>query len=124
MRSLTVTGLLAAVAVLPLRAQRGHQFEFGPFGSYTRYDRAFNLNDQAGGGGRLGYFFSDVVGVELDAGHQSPSPRTGASPVTAQLSFGSASLVLNVAAGGHHLLDVLGGYSRVPFLKTAPQRLT
>src|SRR2546426_388854 len=100
MRSLTVTGLLAAVAVLPLHAQRGHQFEFGAFGSYTRYDRAFNLSDQAGGGGRLGYFFSDVVGVELDAGYQSPSPPTGTSPVPAPLSFGSASLVLNVAARG------------------------
>ncbi|OLC77045.1 MAG: hypothetical protein AUH78_05295 [Gemmatimonadetes bacterium 13_1_40CM_4_69_8] len=124
MRSLTVTGLLAAVAVLPLRAQRGHQFEFGPFGSYTRYDRAFNLSDQAGGGGRLGYFFSDVVGVELDAGYQSPSPRTGTSPVPAQLSFGSASLVLNVAAGAHHLLYLLGGYSRLDFEKQSPYRFT
>jgi hypothetical protein len=68
MRVLSLTGVLAAVAVLPLGAQRGHQFEIGAFGSYTRYDRAFNLNDQAGGGGRLGYFFSDVVGVELEAG--------------------------------------------------------
>src|SRR3989441_257354 len=124
MRSLTVTGLVAAVAVLPLRAQRGHQFEFGPFGSYTRYDRAFNLSDQAGGGGRLGYFFSDVVGVELDAGYQSPSPRTGTSPVPAQLSFGSASLVLNVAAGAHHLLYLLGGYSRLDFEKQSPYRFT
>src|SRR5256712_6451518 len=124
MRSLTVTGLLAAVAVLPLRAQRGHQFEFGPFGSYTRYDRAFNLSDQAGGGGRLGYFFSDVVGVELDAGYKSPAPRTGTSPVPAQLSFGSASLVLNVAAGAHHLLYLLGGYSRLDFEKQSPYRFT
>src|SRR5881628_3646427 len=98
MRILALTGLITTAAALPLGAQRGHQFEFGPFGSYTRYYRAFNLSDQAGGGGRLGYFFSDVVGVELDAGYQSPSPRTGTSPVPAQLSFGSASLVLNVAA--------------------------
>jgi outer membrane protein OmpA-like peptidoglycan-associated protein len=124
MRILALTGVLAATAALPLGAQRGHQFEVGAFGSYTRYDRAFNLNDQAGGGGRLGYFFSDIVGVELEAGYQSPSPRTGASPVTAQLSFGSASLVLNVAAGGHHLLYVLGGYSRLDFEKQAPYRFT
>src|SRR6267378_4424186 len=124
MRILALTGVLAGLAALPLGAQRGHQFEAGAFGSYTRYDRAFNLNDQAGGGGRLGYFFSDVVGVELDAGHQSPSPRTGASPATARLTFGSASLVLNVAAGGHHLLYILGGYSRLDFEKQAPYRFT
>src|SRR6266849_2450159 len=124
MRILALTGVLAAVAVLPLGAQRGHQFEVGAFGSYTRYDRAFNLSDQSGGGGRLGYFFGDVIGVELEAGYQSPSPRTGTSPVAPQLSFGSASLVLNVAAGEHHLLYVLGGYSRLDFEKQAPYRFT
>src|SRR5712692_12044177 len=110
MRILTLAGLLVAAAGFPLSAQRGHQFEVGAFGSYTRYDRAFNLTDQAGGGGRLGYFFGDVVGVEVDAGYQSPAPRTGVNPTAAQLSFGSASLVLNVAAGPHHLLYLLGGY--------------
>ncbi len=124
MRILMLTGLLAAAAGLPLSAQRGHQFELGAFGSFTRYDRAFNLSDQAGGGGRLGYFFSDVVGVELDAGYQSPSPQTGTNPVAAQLSFGSASLVLNAAAGPHHLLYLLGGYSRLDFEKQAPYRFT
>ncbi len=124
MRLLAVTGLLAIAAALPLSAQRGHQFELGAFGSFTRYDRAFNLSDQAGGGGRLGYFFGDVVGVEVDAGYQSPSPRTGTNPTAAQLSFGSASLVLNVAAGPHHLLYALGGYSRLDFEKQAPYRFT
>src|SRR2546425_122502 len=124
MRILGVTGLLAITAALPLSAQRGHQFELGAFGSFTRYDRAFNLSDQAGGGGRLGYFFGDVVGVEVDAGYQSPSPRTGTDPTAAQLSFGSASLVLNVAAGPHHLLYALGGYSRLDFEKQAPYRFT
>src|SRR2546422_7195962 len=36
-------------------------------GSFTRYDRAFNLDNQIGGGARLGYFFNDVVSTELDA---------------------------------------------------------
>src|SRR5947209_6381942 len=49
MRILMLTGLLAAVAGLPLPAQRGHQFELGAFGSFTRYDRAFNLSDEARG---------------------------------------------------------------------------
>src|SRR2546429_5256759 len=56
-----------------LVAQRAHQFEFGAFGSFTRYDKVFNLDSQIGGGGRLGYFFSNVVSAEFDAGYQSRS---------------------------------------------------
>ena len=37
---------LATLAAVPLAAQRSHQFEFGAFGSFTRYDRAFNLGNQ------------------------------------------------------------------------------
>jgi len=51
------------------------------------------LDNQIGGGGRLGYFFTDVVSAELDAGYQSPNPRTGS--VSPTLAHGSASLVLN-----------------------------
>src|SRR5947207_14697956 len=71
MRARTILAL-ATLAAAPLAAQRSHQFEFGAFGSFTRYDRAFNLGNQIGGGGRLGYFFGEHVGVELDAGYQSP----------------------------------------------------
>src|SRR3989442_12451531 len=97
-RILTLAGLFAA-AGLPLSAQRGHQFEVGGFGSYTRYDRAFNLTDQAGGGGRLGYFFGDGVGVEVYAGHQSPAPRPGGNPPPGQLGSGSSSVCLNSPPG-------------------------
>jgi hypothetical protein len=45
---------IAALSTPPLDAQRAHQFEIGAFGSFTRYDRAFNLDNQIGGGGRLG----------------------------------------------------------------------
>src|SRR2546425_6037925 len=83
---------LATLAAVPLAAQRSHAFEFGVFGSFTRYDRAFNLDNQIGGGGRLGYFFGEHMGLEIDAGYQAPSAKTG--PASAKLSFGSASLVL------------------------------
>src|SRR2546428_9973421 len=62
-----------------LGAQRAHQFELGALGSFTRYDRAFGLEDRVGGGARLGYFFTDVVGAELDVGYQDLSPRTGSA---------------------------------------------
>src|SRR5436190_189021 len=104
-----------------LVAQRAHQFEFGAFGSFTRYDRAFNLDNRMGGGGRLGYFFSNVVRAELDGGYHSPNPKTcSASPT---LALGSASLVLNFGTA-RNLFYLLGGYSRLDFEKTAPYRFT
>src|SRR6266699_1813968 len=104
-----------------LVAQRAHQFEFGAFGSFTRYDKVFNLDSQIGGGGRLGYFFSNVVSAEVDAGYQSPNPKTGSASPT--LAHGSASLVLNFGTA-RNLFYILGGYSRLDFEQTAPYRFT
>ena len=104
-----------------LCAQRAHQFELGAFGTYTRYDRAFALDNQFGGGGRLGYFFTDVVGAELEASYQSPNPTIGSTSPT--LAAGSASLVLNFG-GARNLFYLLGGYSRLDFEKNAPYRFT
>ncbi|HXF95806.1 MAG TPA: OmpA family protein, partial [Gemmatimonadales bacterium] len=114
---------MAAVAALgaPLGAQRAHQFEIGAFGSYTRYDRAFQLENQVGFGGRLGYFFGNIVGIEVDAGSQRPGQTSGAD---ADLLHGSASLTLNFAAGERHLFYLLGGYSRLDFEPRAPFRFT
>lgn len=112
---------IAALLTLPLAAQRAHQFEIGAFGSFTRYDRAFNLDNQIGFGGRLGYFFGETVGIEVDAGYQSPSAKTG--PATATLKLGSASLVLNFGTE-RNLFYILGGYSRLDFGDAAPYRFT
>ncbi len=105
-------------------AQRAHQVELGAFGSVTRYDRAFGLDNQLGGGGRLGYFFSDFLGMEIDAGFQSPQAGLGAPPPAVELLVGSASLVLNVVTGSRVGLYLLGGYSRLDFEETAPYRFT
>src|SRR2546427_1386975 len=72
-------------------------------------------------GGRLGYFFSNVVSAEFDAGYQSPNPKTGSASPT--LAHGSASLVLNFGTA-RNLFYILGGYSRLDFEKTAPYRFT
>jgi hypothetical protein len=50
MRARIALVVLAIAAVPTLVAQRAHQFEIGAFGSFTRYDRAFNLDNQIGGG--------------------------------------------------------------------------
>src|SRR6266850_1927714 len=102
---------LSAVPALCI-AQHTHQFEFGGFGSYTRYDRAFALKKQIGGGGRLGYFFSRVVGIEFEMGLQQPTPYAGGTNATATLASGS--LVLNTG-NAHNLFYVLGGYTRLEF---------
>jgi outer membrane protein OmpA-like peptidoglycan-associated protein len=120
-RTLVVVGLALSCGAASLGAQRAHQFEVGAFGSFTRYDRAFGLDNQIGGGARLGYFFTDVVSAELDAGYQSPNPKSGSAMPT--LALGSASLVLNFG-GDRNLFYLLGGYSRLDFEKTAPYRFT
>ena len=122
MRTLVTMGLALACGVARLGAQqRAHTFELGAFGSFTRYDQAFNLDNQFGGGARLGYFFSDLLSAELDGGYQSPSPKTGSASPT--LSFGGASLVLNFG-GAHNVFYLLGGYSRLDFEKATPYRFT
>ena len=113
MRARTILLVLCLVAAPALCVgQHTHQFEIGAFGSFTRYDRAFNLDNQIGGGGRLGYFFSPVLSVELDVGYQQPTPRSGGPNAT--LSLGSGSLVLNMG-NAHNLFYILGGYSRLAF---------
>jgi outer membrane protein OmpA-like peptidoglycan-associated protein len=102
---------LTAVPTLCI-AQHTHQFEISGFGSYTRYDRAFALEKQIGGGGRLGYFFSRTVGIEFEMGYQQPTPYAGGTNATATLASGS--LVLN-AGGQRNLFYILGGYTRVEF---------
>ncbi len=121
MRTLVVVGIALACAVSGLPAQRAHQFELGAFASFTRYDRAFSLDNQIGGGARLGYFFGNVVSAELDAGYQSPGPTAGGASPT--LALGSASLVLNFGSRSQ-LFYLLGGYSRLDFGKAAPYRFT
>ncbi len=110
-RTILLVHCLVALPALCL-AQRTHQFEFGAFGSFTRYDQAFTLDNQFGGGGRLGYFFSPAIGVELDVGYQQPSPLAGGGPAT--LILGSGSLVFNFG-NETNLFYVLGGYSRLSF---------
>jgi outer membrane protein OmpA-like peptidoglycan-associated protein len=120
-RTLVTLGLVFACGARCLDAQRAHQFELGAYGSFTRYDRAFNLDNGIGGGTRLGYFFTNVVSGELDASYHSPNPRAGnASPT---LMLGGASVVLNFGSA-RNLFYILGGYSRLDFEKTAPYRFT
>src|SRR5436309_13850293 len=113
MRVVTVVGVLLAAGAggaATLSAQHAHQLEIGGFGSYTRYDKLFLLDNQVGGGGRLGFFFNETLGLEVDANIAYPFPKAG-GPHT-QMRFGSVSLVLN-SGGQKNILCLLGGYSRL-----------
>src|SRR2546422_4119222 len=110
MRGVTVVGVLLAARAATLSAQHAHQLEIGGFGSYTRYDKLFLLDNQGGGGGRLGFFFNESLGLEGDANIAYPFPKAG-GPHT-QMRFGSVSLVLN-SGGQKNILYLLGGYSRL-----------
>jgi outer membrane protein OmpA-like peptidoglycan-associated protein len=122
MRGRITLGLALAVGGAPLAAQHANQFELGLFGAYTKYDKTFNLSNRVGGGARIGYFFGERVGVEGDVVFQ-PEYAVAAG-TTMEPLIGSASLVLNLLGGEHHLLYVLGGYSRLDFGSTAPYRFT
>jgi len=113
MRARTTLVLLCLIAVPALCiGQHTHQFEIGAYGSFTRYDRAFSLDHQIGGGGRLGYFFSRAIGAEAEFGYQQPAPASGGAK--AALALWSGSLTLNVG-NENNLFYILGGYTRLEF---------
>src|SRR3989449_1360848 len=106
MRVLSMLGMALACGATTLGAQRSHRIELGGFGTYTRYDPIFGLERQFGGGGRLGFFLTNNIGLEVDGSLTRPVPTAG-GPST-QVRFGSASLV--ISSGGPY---ILGGYSRL-----------
>jgi len=117
MRAVTAVGVLLVGASSALNAQHAHQLELGGFGTYTRYDKAFQLDNQFGGGGRVGFFLSNALGLELDATLGYPNPTAGGQHT--QMRWGSASLVLN-SGGDRNILYLLGGYSRMDNGVNAP----
>src|SRR5438309_11608785 len=91
MRVLSILGTALACGATALSAQRSHRIELGGFGTYTRYDPIFGLERQFGGGGRLGFFLTHNIGLEVDGSLTRPVP-TARGPST-QVRFGSASVV-------------------------------
>src|SRR2546426_6090284 len=98
MRVVTVIGVLLAGGAATLTAQHAHQLEFGGFTSWTRYDRAFGLNNtfdswkSLGFGGRVGDFPSDYLRAEGDA-QLPPPPLKGARGTTTGVPWGARPLL-------------------------------
>lgn len=118
MRALLLVGVGVACAAATLSAQRSDQIELGVYGSFTRFDHAYQLPNRVGGGVRLGYYLSDRVSLEADGVYLGPSSTAGRASYF--LHAGSASLVINFPAGGRSSFYVLGGGSRVDLGTTAP----
>src|SRR5690349_13947292 len=121
-------GTLAAVlfaASSRLPAQHAGQFEVGAFGSYTHYEPTFGLAQKMGGGVRLGYLVSDIVGVEGDLIFQPEyTVSSGGTPTTLQPLIGSASLVVNALHANRLMVYVLAGYTLLDFGTRAPYQFT
>ena len=118
-------GLALGGVAAPLPAQHAGQFEVGAFGSYTRYDKAFGLDNRAGGGARLGYFFGNVVGLEAEVLFQpNYTVGTGGAATTLEPLIASGSAVFNALRGPRVTLYALGGYSLLDFGTRAPYHFT
>ncbi len=113
MRVVTVIAVLLLGGAATLEAQHRFQFEVGGFASFTRFDRAFLLDNQIGGGGRLGFWITDWLGIEGDGLYMRPHPKGGGTGTDFPVWFGSGSLVLNF--GSEKSFYILGGYSAMDF---------
>ena len=122
MRILAAVGLASVLGASQLPAQFERRYEVGLFGAFTKYDKAFGLQDKLGGGVRFAYALGPAVSLEVEALFQSPhtiAPSTQIEPM-----IGGGSLVLNALNARRMSLYVLGGYSRLDFGGTSPYRFT
>lgn len=123
MRVAKLIGVMLVGGAATLAAQHAHQLEIGGFTSWTRYDRAFGLDNKLdswrnlGFGGRIGYFLNDYIGLEVDANVAQPTYKATGDTTTAVL--GSASLVINSGTGGN-VIYLLGGYARLHLGPSGP----
>lgn len=110
MRYAVFMGLALAVAT-PAAAQRGGSIEFGPYGSYSRYDPIFGLDNSFGVGGRVGFFMTRHFSVEIQLDYQQPLPTIGVQEV--DVVYGHGSLVFNFGGAERSPFYLLGGYTSV-----------
>ena len=122
MRILAALGLASVLGASQLPAQFDRRYEVGLFGAFTKYDKAFGLQDKLGGGVRFAYALGPALSLEVEALFQSPqtiAPSTQIEPL-----IGGGSLVFNALNASRMSVYVLGGYSRLDFGGTSPYRFT
>jgi hypothetical protein len=102
-----------AIAVSPAAAQRSDNLEFSGFGSFWRFDRAFQLGSRPGGGVRVGYNLSDRVGLEVVGDYVQTFNKVTSQDVNVQAL--SANLVLTFPMGKRSTVYATGGFTRAIF---------
>ncbi len=113
MRVVTVIAVLLLGGAATLEAQHRFQFEIGGFASFTRFDRAFQLDNQIGGGGRIGFWITNWLGIEGDGLYMRPHATGGGAGTDFPVWIASGSLVLNF--GSEKSFYILGGYSAIDY---------
>src|SRR5260221_1834736 len=113
MRVVTVIAVLLLGGAATLEAQHRFQFEIGGFGSFTRFDRAFLLDNQTGGGSRVAFWITNWLGIAGDGLSMRPHPTGGGAGTDFQVWFASGSVVLNF--GAEKSFYILGGYTAMDF---------
>jgi outer membrane protein OmpA-like peptidoglycan-associated protein len=98
-----------------LSAQSSGSFEITGFGRYTFYDDTLRLEDKAGGGGSLGFFFVKNLAIEAEAAYTKTNSELGALslsnvPVRGRLTYhiplgGNAS---SIRLGAGYVRDMYG----------------
>jgi OOP family OmpA-OmpF porin len=86
---------IALLATVPAHAQSKGQFQVGIGGGLPFYTSSLGLENKVGFGGRLGYMFSNKIGLEADAFYYSTQPSSNAytgvylseTPIHARLTF-------------------------------------
>ena len=122
MRTVAAVGLAALLGASTLAAQYERRYEVGAFAAFSKYDRAFGLDNKIGGGVRFAYALGPSVSLEAEVLFQPPhtiAPSTEIEPV-----IGGGSLVLNPLNRDRLSFYLLAGYSRLDFGGTNPYRFT
>jgi outer membrane protein OmpA-like peptidoglycan-associated protein len=75
--ALVLAAFVCTLAV-PAQGQVGErrQVELGISGTYTVFDKSLDLNNKAGAGGRLGFFFSRVFALEVNGDYTVTQSKT------------------------------------------------
>src|SRR5438552_9826567 len=107
MRVVTVMAVLLLGGAATLEAQHRFQFEIGGFASFTRFDRALLLDNQIGGGGRIGFWITDWLGIEGDGLIQRPHAEGGGAGTEFAVWFGAGGMGLNL--GSEESVYIVGG---------------
>ncbi len=95
------------------QAQSAPGMEVGAFGKYTVFDDAVPLDNRAGGGGRLGFYFLPNLMLEADLSHtvtESPvSSRVTYTPVHARLIYAlPLTSRISFLLGGGYVRNLFG----------------